>query len=384
MTKLDALRYLENLQEHAYSHFGKLQKEISEEEVLKTKNEIFEEIFDKMSPFISPEKLAALKEKTGKEIFYEIELPTRFENPSSYRIILDLRKEIEEASKDLSISIPIELVVGTLPTGQVNARVIKIPSNGDFVVVFESGFFTFANLLAKATIKAMPFIGTENDKLSFSTDWDGSVNSDALRRFQEVIIAYLLHGQPNAAPPYLIDYPHQRLTNILRNSMELFVIGHEYGHVIGGHFSTGQKTSAFLIGNEVNEIIYSWQQEFEADAWGLQLMLHAMMKKGHDLSLSFWGADFFFSCIDVVERSTSIIRTGELKNQPLGSHPPAKARREALRKVLKRSLSEDQTKGPIDLGMKLERIMEELFNRTRPILRRCYDNKQKLSPIWYR
>jgi hypothetical protein len=380
MTKLEAQRFIENLQERVYSYFD-IEHKLSEEDKRKIENKVLEEMLQKITPFTPPEKIGEMREYV-KDLVSKMEAPTRFEDPVRYSIILNLKTEIEEVAKDLSIPIPTELVVGTLPSGRVNAMAIKVPSSDDFVVLFESELFTFANLLSKVVAKAMPFTGVEKGMLRFSTDLDRPLDSDVLRRFQEVLFAYLLHGRPSAAPPYIIDGPYIGLAGYLRHSMELFVLGHEYGHIIGKHFSTDQKTSFFLGGAEVNEIVYNWQQELEADALGTQLMLKAMLKRGMDLSLSFWGADFFFSCIEIVERGISIIRTGEENDRPLTSHPPPEVRRDALRKVLKNSLSEDLVDGPIKLGMTLEEIIESLWEKTRPTLRQYYENNQKLAPIW--
>ena len=382
MTKLEAQRFIENLQRRVYSYFD-MEHKLSEEDKRKIENKVLEEILQKITPFTPPEKIGEIREYVKDLVSkMKMEVPTRFENPMNYLIISNLKTQIEEAAKDLSVPIPTELVVGTLPTGRVNAMTINVPSSDDFVVLFESELFTFANLLSKVVVKAMPFTGIKNGMLTFSTDLDRPLDSDVLRRFQEVIFAYLLLGRPSAAPPYIIEGPYIFLAGYLRDSMELFVLGHEYGHIIKRHFSTGQKTSFFLGGEEVNEIVYNWQQELEADALGMQLMLHAMLKRGMDLSLSFWGADFFFSCIDIVERGISIIRTGEEDDRPLTSHPPPEVRRDALRKVLRNSLSEDLVEGPIKLGMTLEKIMESLWKRTQPTLRQYYENNQKLAPIW--
>jgi predicted Zn-dependent protease len=139
---------------------------------------------------------------------------------------------------------------------------------------------------------------------------------------------------------------------------------------------------ASLAGLEIEEVKRSWSQEFEADALGLSLMLAAMQKKGMDLSLSFWGADFFFSCIDILERGASVIRTGDENERHQSSHPDPQSRRENLRALISKQLPEQESKGPIELARTLEHIIEELWKRTKSTLRKHHDSGQRLSAIW--
>jgi hypothetical protein len=156
--------------------------------------------------------------------------------------------------------------------------------------------FLFALLLSKAVARAMPLRPTEDTGFSFSTDKDHirqRIDSDdsVVHRFADVLLAYAATGRPGNAEQYFPEAHYGRLAEVLRNSMELFVMGHEYGHIILGHLSQAESTESTPSGAE--EIRYSWTQEYAADFVGANLMLRAMLRDEYDAPLSYWGADFF-------------------------------------------------------------------------------------------
>jgi hypothetical protein len=373
-----------------YSRLGESPSGSQDEPNILFNDQVANAILEK-NPYLSPEERAKLKVKLAK--YWESEVsnlkpPTRYEHPAQYWLMIRLAQEIEEAASLYPIPLPILPAIGTLPTGRVNAMAIAIPKNDEYLVVFESELFTFALLLSKVVAQAVPFQGIDSGRLKFTTDISSverclAENPVIVGRFRELMFAYLLTGHPSSAPPYILEEPYLTLSAILRDSMELFVMGHEYGHIIRGHL-LGQKESASLLGEEnVDEITRSWEQELEADAVGLQLLIPAMQEKRRmDLSLSYWGADLFFSCSDILERGISILLKGQPGYRRVGSHPFAELRRKSLRNILGRSIPENASQGPIKLGMIVEKIMELLWNRIEVTIYELHKRGASLAPIW--
>jgi Zn-dependent protease with chaperone function len=381
---------LEWLQESVYAQLG-TQPEIDRDEYRAVLERIANEMMQKYSPLYKPEQLQKLRTELLKMADEQMaqELPTRYENPLTYGIVLGLKQQIEEAAKELSMTIPIPPLVGTLPTGQVNAMAIPVPSSGEYLVVFESELFNFALLLSKAVIVALPLVTGEDGHLELSTnnaDVEKHIaeNPEAVDRFREVLFAYLFEGRPGAAPPYIPDPPYSDLASYLRDSLELFVMGHEYGHIIAGHVSAKQLTSTTIGGVRIDEYRRSWEEELVADSIGAALLLPAMTKRVQDLSLCYWGADFFFSCDEIIKRSLSIVITGEEKDefQVSSSHPPSASRRQALRDTLKQQLPEDRIQAPLAVGRQIEQVIESLWNQTRSSLLEAHSQKRELAPVW--
>lgn len=140
-----------------------------------------------------------------------VELPTRFEDPRRYRILRGLAEEVEQFAKANSLTTPSNCVLGTLPTGRLNAMTIPVPSSGEYLVVFESEMFDFAARMSQQVFAGVtPFMTmkSDNDVELVIPRSDAQVeetvgqNDSIIRAFRDIIIAYLLEGRPSSAPSY--------------------------------------------------------------------------------------------------------------------------------------------------------------------------------------
>jgi hypothetical protein len=383
-----ARQYLERLQEAVYAALGKPPPAAEAEARRKSMEGFLQRATE--AGAVSPEALEALRATLdpGPQGAGRGAVPTRFEDPVLYGLLVKLADEVESAATALSLPLPPRPLLGTLPTGQVNAMTVLVPGTSEHLVIFESQLFLFALLFSKAVVRALPFERDGDGWVRFSAE-QAQVRSnieqdrEVLQRFLEVLLAYVVHGAPAAAPQYFPPEPYQSFAAILRDSMELFVLGHEYGHIIEGHLGMTTKSAALLGDQEVDRVTYSWQQELEADKWGLQLMIPAMQRSRQvDLGLSFWGADFFFSSVDVVRKAIAVLRTGREETVSLESHPPPDVRREVVRRVLASSLPDDAANGAISLGKMLETVIGHLWTLARPSFQRLHEQGGRPSASW--
>lgn len=315
-------------------------------------------------------------------------LPTKYENPMLYYMLVSLTKEVEKIIEENKIRFEQKLLFGTLGTGRVNGMAISIPSSSYYLILLEDGLFGFANLLCKAVALVFSIVSDNSDSIRFSLELDSCLkkieNSQRLvNRFQDVIFSYLVKGDPHFAEPYLPDKNFNGLISNLRDSMELFIVSHEYGHIIQGHLANSSLSRSTLDDTDVDEIIFNWKQEFEADIIGIQLLIAVMMKRGYDLTLSFWGADLFFGCVEVVEKSVSILKTGNIEVQLSGSHPPTALRRERLHEFIKSTFPEEQVNNCLKLSETVYQIIQRYWKLTEPVIRDAYNKGVKLAPGWY-
>ena len=94
-----------------------------------------------------------------------VDLPTRFEDPRRYGILRGLAEEVEEFAKANSFTTPSNCILGTLPTGRLNAMTIPVPSSEEYLIVFESEMFDFAARLSQQVFAGVtPFISVKDDK----------------------------------------------------------------------------------------------------------------------------------------------------------------------------------------------------------------------------
>ncbi|WP_080062641.1 hypothetical protein [Ruminiclostridium hungatei] len=382
-----ATGYLGFLQEQysLNSQRGKALKDIrdNKDSLLKSVQYVVEGQLKAME--LSPEEAEQLKPRFLQAVMEDINnIPTDYEDPFCYRIMKDIEQEIFEAAGELGIKIPDKRpVIGTLPTHRVNAGVIPVPDCEELIIAFESQIFNFANLASKVAARALSIKNSTSEQLQFSVDIEDikknlEQNPEIAGRFRELIIAYFIDGYTGYAPQYFLDGNYLGIASILRHSFELFVMGHEYGHIVCGHLDDSSKRVRNMLGEiEYDEIQFDdWEQEIEADNIGTSLMLHVMRKGGYDLSLSYMGVDFFFSIMDIVENGFSLMLTGEETIIPSDSHPPSVLRREVVRQSIRNSVPEEEAESAIFLGTQIEQILKILWDKTKGVLLEYFEAKQ--------
>jgi hypothetical protein len=399
---------LEFLQQKMYSHLGRLDEfGPQQSDVFDDEKEVarsIEEMLAKRAALVTPEELATLRTSLPAKIQRDraMDLPTRFERRDDYLWMRYLADEIEAAAQDLGMRIPVRPLLGTLPTGWPNGQSRWV--GAEYIVMFDSELFGFGLLLSQVVVLLMPLTRGNKGQFSFSNDLskiEASIDEkpELVQRFCEVVLAYLMRGAPSAlTPPYELEEPYNSMAEVLHRSMALFLMAHEYGHIILGHHpNTGQlqglfnsvlATSALDSSGEQKEMFRSWFQEHEADARALTLTIRAMQLKGHDVAFSYWGVDFFLSCIDIIEKGVALVRAGEESvNGSSDTHPSTQLRRgivrDTLRGVLRRNgLSEGAAEAPIELGSCLEKTIAKLWARLRPVLVGLHKEGRTVSPIW--
>jgi hypothetical protein len=301
----------------------------------------------------------------------------------------EMFRRIEEAGASLGFPVSNRPVVGTLWTSQVNARTIRVPNTSEYVVVFDGELFPFALLLSKAVGRALlitdpkggNFSGKPED-VARRADDDPSV----VGRFFDVVSAYAMYGYPSLAEQYHVEPVYEYIANILRESMEMFVLSHEYGHVVAKHLEDAPVGVAAVVpGVEATFIEYAWIQEFAADYIGVALLLSAQVKRsGVDFALAYMGAELFFSAMDVVDRAVSLLDDGDETTEMVGSHPPANMRREFLRAQLPKILGDEVAIPVQEAGKMIESTVSILFDRCRPQFLALHAEGRRAAPRWQR
>jgi hypothetical protein len=120
--------------------------------------------------------------------------------------------------------------------------------------------------------------------------------------FRDLIISYLYKGNAAFSKKFAVEFIDSRLTAILRDTAELFILAHEYGHIVLNHLSLNNKAKRELaknLGVEVWEI--NWEQEFQAD----EFASIAVVRINHVLNdmeapMAFAGVPFIFSILKML------------------------------------------------------------------------------------
>lgn len=369
-----AREYLRRVQEHYYAKAGMQPARLDDAVLIElhkdwvTKN--IESLFPGRDPSSYPDLITQALENFSQELEQR---PSPYEDPSWYAMLLRFASDIEAAAGILNLAIKSQPVLGTLPLAAVNARTILIPKLSEHIVILEKGLFLFALLLSKAVARAFPIVESLDGKVEFSLDIDRikqRVDTDPsiVGRFAEVVVAYATTGDPGSAPQYFLEEPiYQRLSEILRNGMELSVLGHEYGHVIAEHLSGATPKTSLSQGMEPEALGFSWAQEIQADVHGIRLATIAMTEiHGESPELSYAGSELMFTAIDIMDRATSLLAYGDEYLSTIGSHPPPSMRRSMVRAVMMKELEEADRL--IAHAEKFEMVVEILWENAAPLL----------------
>lgn len=173
-------------------------------------------------------------------------------------------------------------------------------------------------------------------------------------------IFFNISEEPRLIP--FANFPHREMVDSSLWLMSIFLLGHEFGHVVRHHFEEAPRRHSGLPSpagpDSIPVLDLRHSQEFEADRYAIELMLQGeiiggLMKPGTDPK-SFWGGNCFslgwlFSILGAVETLA-----GRLDIAITDSHPPAADRWERIEESIQRRVS-------IDPGMiELERWMRRL------------------------
>ncbi len=302
--------------------------------------------------------------------------PTPYEDPNLYAILLEMSDDIEAALKAQHLPTPVRLILGTLPANTLEASSFALPSTHEHIVLFESGLFDFAFRMSRIAALAFPSIDPATGWFASEVDIarDVGKHPEILDQFQALLHAYLVEGDPRRAKVPAIGDPHVMTAAILLRSLELFVLGHEYGHIVASHADhMGPNPSADAT------IRYDWDDEYGADSVGVSLMTSVM----GDFPLAFWGAVHWFACKEVFDRCRSVVATGMVEPPAAtATHPPNLERSRQLRIVVRELRPGPETEQAIALAGQLDSFWSRLWQISEPYWVKMHKQGKRPAAIW--
>ncbi|NEU77627.1 hypothetical protein [Nostoc sp. UIC 10630] len=273
---------------------------------------------------LTPEEWAQFDEEVAQvyEYYAALPPPTYFETRSSYLTMAMLFDTVGDAFGKALRELPFP---ATLPSGDVNARIVLEPKTKAPVMFFEQGLFRFfmdmAQLIAWATPPLCP--AQLNDDFALtqlvrhytmpfqaSESWAGS------------LYTYVASGSPIANPTPLPRPNHNLFVAILLlGYMERFVMAHELAHITLGH-----------LGKKPKNVLEAWEQEYEADEQSLVVLSELARRSGISWATCFWGCNLALTCFDILDRALGLMAFGSYKlTWTSCTHPDGLSRRNRLR-----------------------------------------------------
>ena len=180
------------------------------------------------------------------------------------------------------------------------------------------------------------------------------------KRFDELVVYGILQGKPTLTPQYNLEENYWSIHYPLLKSIEFFIVGHEYGHILAGHLDSQANMRLGSVDQNIKQDFEAWDQEFEADARGFELMINTVEKD--QFPFSFLGAELFFIFLDLDERISCFWNEGTEKiSTGTMHHPPSRDRRDHIIKLAQSVLSPDWLEVYMAMSNAMSEIVESLW-----------------------
>jgi len=259
-----------------------------------------------------------------------LKIPTCYENPLYYFMIEQYARDIETARRELGLPLPGGAArFGSIASNDINAYTYPSSDGRNGIIAINVQLLRFISQMTQLAVSAVDPVWHQDKPDHAAMLAQGlmaiSYNAEAQDNFIETILS-LLAGRPGPKIRPL-DAASETLAVFFTNSMERFVFGHEYGHLIKGHVSPQRPISSGATGYSEHQVFArTWPQEFEADEVGLQLLTHILARSsGQNPKYSQYylysleAPLFFFDSMEVLDRARFMERYAVMPPEPSDS-----------------------------------------------------------------
>lgn len=312
------------------------------------------------------------------------ELPTKYQELSSFGTAHHLLDEIMKAAPIVGYQIPMKPIIGTVSTDSINAGAFTL-ENGEPIIIIQEDFLSFIHLLVKIFVQCLP-LGDKGETGSIVFRREEILKTikekpEILHRFKDFLKGYL-EGSPRKSEQYFLPKDSKYiLCTYLMMSAELFMVGHEIGHIIKHHKDSKLKFWCF---NEECSTSYEdsrrAEKEFEADKVGLHLSMQAMANNGFQVDFCFIGIECFFIVNDIALKAKQIQENGnEDISGEFRSYPTNTLRRDKIREELKTITPPEELLNATCLPDVIDETMSYLWENSKEIFYQEYERKNNLK-----
>ncbi|MDF2537164.1 MAG: hypothetical protein K0S76_185 [Herbinix sp.] len=313
------------------------------------------------------------------EIASELKLPIEEQNRIAYAILNRHSENMNKVLKENNLKLHYDIVLGTLPINDLNAFVCPFP-NGQMLLALNEGLIDFIYLMGR--VVASFFTKTDEDKDKDTYSLNEEVISEALEnnksghaKFIETLVLYFAYENLHISSTYYEKDNNKQLSGVLYDNAELFVVAHEYSHIILDHLSPNRKLKKRFLdeASSLYQIMRNWNDEYSADALAVQSVLANNRNKLNGWMCGYLGVELCISCLEVIERFYNI--------ESSETHPSAGMRRANIQKTLKQLLPLDHSKNILDNSKFIQDIISTLWKTHKDTIYNICDKFNEISRI---
>jgi hypothetical protein len=284
----------------------------------------------------------AIAERLGEEVAAtRINASSGIHDPGSHDVLLHISHAVEIACGILGLDIQNGVVRGVLPVRGIGASSSDFFGTGVAIVAIESSLAAFSDWLANLIVSIVD-MGESAEGEWIEVDYRKCLrriksNGDLRFEWERFFLHFAGLTLKSKMERSILTDPNltQRQKAVkwqLTSAMEVFIVGHEYGHHIAQH-NAGDHASSSPSPEEA----IRWELEADEIAWRICKVLGALGFAGELTDVrNVWmescaGAVLFLGAADLVRRTHQVLVTGEHSDQESSSHPSARVRIHALR-----------------------------------------------------
>jgi hypothetical protein len=292
----------------------------------------------------------------GIERAHAVPRITPFQDPIDQMLLSNVAVAIQERIAKISnAAVPSKAILASLPIGQMNALTLKLDQTDEYLVLFQRGLFGLLNLVSRLLVAAWPCEAPDQPLRFVATrqefERELSQMADPGRQLAAVLEHSLIGGNPNSFPVLPLSPARSGMKEAILLNAEIFVLGHEYGHIERGHFDLDRRIEANVAGRNRSLISRSHKEEFAADLSGIEYLTAFGTQSPQELYLSYCGACFFLSCQDLVEAALAQLAGNNVGHRARDTHPTAALRKNAITKAL-----------AVQIGLQNANILARTYN----------------------
>lgn len=282
------------------------------------------------------------------------------------RATLDrLMGEIEDACLEHGVSThagvaygndaALDLGIGQLPVLETEASIIDVSVH----------FLSFINQISRLLGRTVPHDRVGEDHVLIVREINLARKMlerdiDLAHDWSEALTSFAVTGVQAQSPTVPLNDPQNVIRTLLLRAIEVFALGHEYGHHSMKH---GRVTTSHESATD------PFQDEFDADLFGRNCCIVICSKEDEEnfYAVSGAGAVVILGALDLIRRVRAVLETGRDEPPPRSHHPPYPERVSNLAKV-DGNLHADNRQQAADYRQFFFDLIEVVWERIKPII----------------
>lgn len=265
--------------------------------------------------------------------------PTAFPVDLMYEVVADICEGLNEQIKPVNGSKLVPPVIGIVQGPGLSPIHSRVPFSSAQVITVPLQLMLYSNLVARSLAQILNPRRSKTQRGWYTCSIDpGTIDFQQPRRRAAIdhlgliVASQVIFGEAFAAPLPRLGARHEPFRSWLREAMETFAVAHEYGHFVADHHAEAAP--------EICE--FSKRAELEADAIGQRLTIGASVRSKNPVGLENGGAVVLFWCLEYVQRSTALLKSGRWAESQSATHPKLDERLDGLASFLHPAPAEKQ------------------------------------------